>query len=207
MSDPTDSIQQQLIEARKKQILKAAAQIFAEKGFHTATIKQVAKAAGVADGTIYNYFPSKDALLMGLLNQLNETPERPQHFQEGQSLDFEVFLQVYLEHRMQQITGDLTLLKGLLPELLVNPELQEKYQTEIMAPTFQIAEQYFAQLMEEGKLKKLPVQLTTRLLASSVLGAALLHLMGEKVMQDQWQDVGKVLSSILLSGLKEEKHG
>lgn len=207
MPDPTDPIQQQLIEARKKQILKAAAQVFAEKGFHTATIKHIAKAAGVADGTIYNYFPNKDALLMGLLNQLNETPERPQHFQDGQSLDFEVFLQVYLEHRMQQITEDLTILKGLLPELLVNPGLQEKYQSEIMAPTFQLAEGYFAQLMEEGKLKNLPVQLTTRLLASSVLGAAVLHLMGEKVMQDQWEDVGRVLSTILLSGLKEENHG
>ncbi|GGJ40961.1 TetR/AcrR family transcriptional regulator [Deinococcus roseus] len=207
MPDPTDPIQQQLIEARKKQILKAAAQVFAEKGFHSATIKQIARTAGIADGTIYNYFPNKEALLMGLMNQLNETPERPIHFQEGQTLDFEAFLTVYLEHRMGQIQQDMTILQGLLPELLVNRDLQARYQHEIMAPTFQIAEQYFGQLIKEGKLKALPVELTVRILAASALGVAVLNLLGDKVIQDQWQEAGKVLSQVLLGGLKEEKHG
>ncbi len=40
--------------------------VFARKGFHATRVSEVAKAAGVADGTIYLYFKSKDALLVSL---------------------------------------------------------------------------------------------------------------------------------------------
>ncbi len=40
--------------------------MFAKKGFHATRVSEVAKAAGVADGTIYLYFKSKDELLVSL---------------------------------------------------------------------------------------------------------------------------------------------
>ena len=43
--------------------------MFAEQGFHQATISQIAKAAGVADGTIYLYFKNKDDILAHFWNQ------------------------------------------------------------------------------------------------------------------------------------------
>jgi TetR/AcrR family fatty acid metabolism transcriptional regulator len=46
-----------------RQILDAAVMVFARQGFHQSTVAQVAKAAGVADGTIYLYFKSKDDIL------------------------------------------------------------------------------------------------------------------------------------------------
>lgn len=46
------------------QILKAAVKVFAEQGFFQSTVAQVAKEAGVADGTIYLYFKSKDDILI-----------------------------------------------------------------------------------------------------------------------------------------------
>ncbi|MDA8404505.1 MAG: helix-turn-helix domain containing protein, partial [Desulfobacteraceae bacterium] len=45
------------------QILNAAIKVFAEQAYHKATISQVAKAAGVADGTIYIYFKNKADIL------------------------------------------------------------------------------------------------------------------------------------------------
>ncbi|MEZ4525529.1 MAG: TetR/AcrR family transcriptional regulator [Desulfobacterales bacterium] len=45
-------------------ILEAAVSVFAEKGFHQATISQIAREAGVADGTIYLYFKNKDDILV-----------------------------------------------------------------------------------------------------------------------------------------------
>lgn len=47
-----DSIQEQLVAARKKQILDAATKVFAAKGFHSTTIKDIAREAGIAGGTI-----------------------------------------------------------------------------------------------------------------------------------------------------------
>ena len=66
----TDPIQQQLIAARKNQILDAAGAVFAERGFHLTTIRDIARRAGVADGTIYNYFDSKPALLSGVFERM-----------------------------------------------------------------------------------------------------------------------------------------
>jgi TetR/AcrR family fatty acid metabolism transcriptional regulator len=45
-------------------ILDAAIKVFAEQGFHQSTIAQIAKEAGVADGTIYLYFKNKDDILV-----------------------------------------------------------------------------------------------------------------------------------------------
>jgi AcrR family transcriptional regulator len=48
---------------RRKQILKAAVEVFAERGFHRTRVSDIAKRAGVAYGLIYHYFESKDEVL------------------------------------------------------------------------------------------------------------------------------------------------
>jgi TetR/AcrR family fatty acid metabolism transcriptional regulator len=45
-------------------ILEAAVKIFARQGFHQSTVAQIAKEAGVADGTIYLYFKNKDDIMV-----------------------------------------------------------------------------------------------------------------------------------------------
>jgi len=58
------------IRTRNKQndkyqrILEAAVKVFAEQGFFQSTISQIAKVAGVADGTIYLYFKNKEDILV-----------------------------------------------------------------------------------------------------------------------------------------------
>jgi len=51
---------------KRERILRAAVRVFAKNGFHDTRVSEVAKAAGVADGTIYLYFKSKDELLLSL---------------------------------------------------------------------------------------------------------------------------------------------
>ena len=51
---------------KRIRILDAALKVFATRGFYNAKVSEVAKEAGVADGTIYLYFESKDALLIAL---------------------------------------------------------------------------------------------------------------------------------------------
>src|SRR5690348_12798301 len=62
---------------KRERILDAAERIFARHGFFAAKVSDVAKEAGVADGTIYLYFKSKDDLLISLferrMQQVNET--------------------------------------------------------------------------------------------------------------------------------------
>jgi len=49
-------------------ILDAAIKVFAEQGFFQSTVSQIAKEAGVADGTIYLYFKNKDDILVQFFN-------------------------------------------------------------------------------------------------------------------------------------------
>ena len=57
-------------EAAREAILAAALSVFGEKGFDGATTAEVAKAAGVSKGLVFNYFPTKDALLQAMLEQV-----------------------------------------------------------------------------------------------------------------------------------------
>lgn len=50
-------------ERTRQQLLVAAAKVFAEKGVETAAIQEIAAVAGVANGTFYNYFQTKEAIL------------------------------------------------------------------------------------------------------------------------------------------------
>jgi TetR/AcrR family fatty acid metabolism transcriptional regulator len=49
-------------------ILEAAVKVFARQGFYQSTVAQIAKEAGVADGTIYLYFKNKDDILVNFFH-------------------------------------------------------------------------------------------------------------------------------------------
>jgi len=54
---------------KRERILKAATTVIAQKGYHGTKIADVAKLAGVADGTIYLYFKNKDEILLTILSE------------------------------------------------------------------------------------------------------------------------------------------
>src|SRR6266540_582391 len=57
---------------KRERILGAAERIFARRGFFHARVSEIAREAGVADGTIYLYFKSKDELLISLFESRME---------------------------------------------------------------------------------------------------------------------------------------
>jgi len=59
-------------EGKRERILEAAIKVFAAEGFYNAKVSQIAHQAGVADGTIYLYFKSKDDLLINLFEDRME---------------------------------------------------------------------------------------------------------------------------------------
>jgi AcrR family transcriptional regulator len=52
-----------LIRDRREQLIRAAIKVFGEKGFHQTTVRDIGRAAHVAQGTIYNYVQSKEDIL------------------------------------------------------------------------------------------------------------------------------------------------
>src|SRR4030043_690567 len=64
----TEDTEEQTREYRRKQIMDAALAVFSKKGYGEATIPDIAREAGVAVGTIYNYYGSKRDLLVSIVN-------------------------------------------------------------------------------------------------------------------------------------------
>jgi TetR/AcrR family fatty acid metabolism transcriptional regulator len=69
MSTPHRLLKEQWRKARAELILDRAAEIFAEKGYYSTTVDEIAAGAGVAKGTLYQHFPSKDALVVALFER------------------------------------------------------------------------------------------------------------------------------------------
>ena len=62
-------------QERNAQILAAARRLFAQQGFHSTKMSDIAKAVGVSQGTIYHYFSSKDDLFMSMFSTWAEQLE------------------------------------------------------------------------------------------------------------------------------------
>jgi AcrR family transcriptional regulator len=57
----------------RSHLLAAAAEVFAERGFHAATLDQIADAAGFSKGAVYSNFASKDDLFLALIQERSES--------------------------------------------------------------------------------------------------------------------------------------
>ena len=57
---------------KRERITEAAIAVFAEKGYRSSRVSDVAQAAGVADGTIYLYFKNKEDLLLSIFEEKME---------------------------------------------------------------------------------------------------------------------------------------
>ena len=60
---PTKIKTQEIIDDKRKDIIKAALSVFKNKGYHKTTVRDIAKAAKVSMGSLYDYISSKDDLL------------------------------------------------------------------------------------------------------------------------------------------------
>jgi TetR/AcrR family transcriptional regulator, cholesterol catabolism regulator len=60
---PSRVLDPQLVEARRLQIVRAAVDLFVEKGFHKTTTREIAKGSGIGIGTLYEYIQSKEDVL------------------------------------------------------------------------------------------------------------------------------------------------
>src|SRR5579859_573870 len=193
MDKRPDPIQELVAAARRKQILDAATQVFAEKGFHRATIKDIARVAGIADGTIYTYFASKDEVLLAVLDRLNETTERKQQFVLGDEQDLKAFFRAYLQQRMALLWPNAEVFRAVLPELLVNGELRRQYYEQVLAPTIAVGEQFFQAQNEQLQIN---IPLTVRAIAGTLLGLLLLQLLGDQEIAQQWEALPDVLTTL-----------
>jgi AcrR family transcriptional regulator len=77
--------------ATRLRILEAAKRLFATAGFDASTTRNIADAAEIATGTLFNYFPSKEALLASLAAEAVAGVDRDLDARTGESLEEDLF--------------------------------------------------------------------------------------------------------------------
>lgn len=74
-------------EARREQILNAAAVCFAREGFHGTSIAKLSKEAGMSPGHIYHFFENKEAIIAALIERrLDYAKEMARHFDSAEDI-------------------------------------------------------------------------------------------------------------------------
>ena len=72
---PFMRVTQQTKSATRKRILEAAQQLFAAEGFDAATTRDIASAAKIATGTLFNYVPTKESIALYLISDAHAQAE------------------------------------------------------------------------------------------------------------------------------------
>lgn len=102
--------------AKRRVILEAAVQTFAENGFLASRTRDIAERAGVAEGTIYLYFESKEELLLTAFREkVNEFVESARTL-IGDTRPFRERLEQFIAMQLASIEGDPALATVLLLE-------------------------------------------------------------------------------------------
>jgi len=162
------------VEDRRRQILDAALTVFSNKGYGEATVPEIAREAGVAVGTIYNYYQGKRDLLVSILDTYVITePLRELWRNAGDGDDASVLTAIVLE-RLEFGFENLGRYLFLLSEVQRDPELRAQYAARVIGPFMQLPVRYMATRMKSGKFRPLDPNVVTRALAGMVIGFLIL---------------------------------
>jgi AcrR family transcriptional regulator len=197
-----DPLQQQFFEARRNQILDAATKVFAAKGFHRATIQDIAETAGLSHGAIYTYFDSKDALLMGLLARLAELQKLDLKLTQGVRTDTYEFLTEVFRHRADLVKKNQETIQAVLPEMLTQPDLHDVFYEKFVRPTEAILEQYLRAQIRLGLMKNVNVKLTARVVHSLFIGLIIMRMLDDETLLAGWEELPELLTTLIFEGLK-----
>jgi AcrR family transcriptional regulator len=163
-------------DARPGEVLEAALEVFAEKGFAMTRMEDVAARAGVSKGTVYLYYPSKEALFeamvrAAILPNLTRLESLAAGY-DGPALDllhrfFAVLLQVLETPRLIAIP------RLVIAEARTFPELALFYRREVVDRGLALIEGILRRGVERGELRPVDPAATARLCVAPFLLAAI----------------------------------
>ncbi|MCA9566233.1 MAG: TetR/AcrR family transcriptional regulator [Myxococcales bacterium] len=132
---------------KRTRITEAAVEVFAEKGFHSARVSDIAKKAGVADGTIYLYFKNKEDLLLSIFEEkMDVLLDGLREALEGVDDPVER-IRVFARHHFAQVRENRSSAEVLQVELRLSNKFLKEYRPEKLWSYLGI----FADAVREGQ--------------------------------------------------------
>ncbi len=187
---------------KRERILNAAVRVFAHSGFHATRVSEVAKAAGVADGTIYLYFRSKEELLVSLFEDRVERLLTFMREELPRRKDGRERLRAIIEMQLGLLENERDLAEVMTVILRQSTRLMKEY----AAPHFLAYLDAIAKVVSEGQAAGLfRADVSPHLVARSVFGAldgiALTWALG-RAEQGALGRAARQLADIVLRGLE-----
>jgi AcrR family transcriptional regulator len=193
---------------RRANILEAALGVFVEKGFQRSTIKDIAKAAELAEGTIYNHFENKAALLVGLIEELQSQRREMADLVNTAEMPLPSNLEEFLPLHLQLMLGEqgsmeTGVLAVLLSEMLTDAPMREAYAAPLFEPVFATGTAAIEQWTKQKLLRETRPELTSRLMGALLLGVQIQALLGDSVIRKHWDELPDAMAKLLLQGIKK----
>ena len=183
--------------SKKQAILKATLDLIKDNGFHGTPISLIAKKAGVAAGTIYHYFPNKDAIIIELHHLIKEQMAAAMFNEAGTKN----------EYKQQFFDGWMNLVRYFIK----NPSALIFLQQFNSSPFEKLASpgdakasvnkfyEFFQAGMDRGYLKQMEYKLIAAAVFGCIISVANYHLGGRYNFKDE--DLCKV-ANIMWDGIK-----
>jgi TetR/AcrR family fatty acid metabolism transcriptional regulator len=154
---------------KRERILRAAVKVFARKGFYAARVSEIAKAAGVADGTIYLYFENKDDVLVKLFDdRLTRLIAALEAEIATEGLDFEQRFRRVVELQLGLLDGRRELAEVVTVNLRQSTRLLKQYATPLFTKYIDVMASLIAEGQRDGAVRS---DVSPRIVARSLWGA------------------------------------
>jgi len=195
---------------RPDEVLDAALDLFTRQGYSNTSVDEVARLAGISKGAVYLYFPSKQAILEGLITRavqpvsaqvLAGITNRPGGFREAATF----FLKT-LARRLGE-PDVLAIPKIIMREAVVAPEIAEMYRHAVLDHAIPMLSTMIEAAVARGELRAVDPELAVR----SVMGPVIAHLFLAEVFAiqpDSGLEMEKLIDThltILFDGLSNER--
>ena len=198
---------------KQKKIVESAIKLFAEKGYANTSTNEIAKAAGVAEGTIFRHYGTKDNLLLSLILPFlkDSIPTMAEgifnEIRKERIICFEDFLRALLKNRLHFLHENRGIFRIFIKEFFYNDELRNEFlplfSENIVPRIVKLIDLYKAQ----GELMDLPSDVIQRMLFTFVGGyfVSRFVLQQDDIIQDEEEEIEKVIRFVM-DGIRNHKH-
>ena len=197
-------------DARPQEILEAALQVFAEKGFAAARMDEIAQRARVSKGTIYLYFESKEAVFRALIQAtlVRRVTDLVALVRDHKGPIAPLLRELLMRLGHFLSTSDLVMLpKMVIAEAGNFPDLARIYREEVVERGLALFGGLLQTGMDRGEFRKVPVQHAVRLCMAPLLLAAIWRTTFAPIDREPYDYAGLIEAhvSTLLRGLQPEE--
>lgn len=189
---------------RKEQILEAAKQVFLAKGFSQASTVEIAEKAGVSQGTIFHYYPTKYDLCIALVNQYLSIESMANELSILPDEDLPTRLRRVLTERITIGFRNLDFMLLILSEIQRDQHLLDEYSKRLIRPLLKNMEAFLNSADIAGKNPK-AAGILARFLMASIIGFVVLRkIEGEKglLRLTKPAQIADIVTTVLLDGIK-----